>query len=486
MANLSVIKFDEINFIEKKALYDTIIKTLDFHKKYEVIDYNKVVKNDNYNEFDDLSDSNDSYDSCDSNNFSESDNFDIYNLYDLDYFTFCVIDKNNKNKIRAIFKNDKSSLDQILLMENTNWIDTLLAIINWVQLNEPNAQIITINFIFKMVHHKIIEKIMKDLFNAITVHDKYTPIFIISTKSFFKGNFNNDEKINIKAYEDYKCSKVVFNHTTNFKLLKYSRYLKKCKCMINRKIIIFENPICYNDSQLFEDIPIEVNFKVNNKTYFVNANKYWANKNTLRLNKLWREYETYYENNKRYYIIFGIELPKYENIYVGKIDKLNYEKRNKYCDNCYDSFLTNEMYDFSNFFEINKDIFKFEEKYVNNKKKFKSDKKCILTEVKQNNHITNVGSNYIIYEREFIKTKENIYKIGKTKQDNIKRLNQYPKGSILMIQKYVNNCDSIEKEIIKIFDSKFINRKDIGREYYEGNYDEMEKSFLNIIDSNKM
>jgi len=54
-----------------------------------------------------------------------------------------------------------------------------------------------------------------------------------------------------------------------------------------------------------------------------------------------------------------------------------------------------------------------------------------------------------------------------------------------MIQKHVTEGELIEKEIIKIFDKKFINRKDIGREYYEGNYDEMEKLFLNIIENNK-
>ena len=40
---------------------------------------------------------------------------------------------------------------------------------------------------------------------------------------------------------------------------------------------------------------------------------------------------------------------------------------------------------------------------------------------------------YLIKEREFIKTKEPIYKIGKTKQENLQRIKSYPNGSILLL-----------------------------------------------------
>ena len=40
---------------------------------------------------------------------------------------------------------------------------------------------------------------------------------------------------------------------------------------------------------------------------------------------------------------------------------------------------------------------------------------------------------YLIKEREFIKTKEKIYKIGKTKQENLQRIKSYPNGSILLL-----------------------------------------------------
>jgi hypothetical protein len=80
---------------------------------------------------------------------------------------------------------------------------------------------------------------------------------------------------------------------------------------------------------------------------------------------------------------------------------------------------------------------------------------------------------YLLIEREFIKTKENIFKIGKTKQLNNIRFSQYPKNSILLLQISCDNCDIFEKNLINIFKEKFINRKDIGNEYFQGDYIDM-------------
>ena len=41
---------------------------------------------------------------------------------------------------------------------------------------------------------------------------------------------------------------------------------------------------------------------------------------------------------------------------------------------------------------------------------------------------------YLLQEREFVKTKENIYKVGMTQKENYERFNQYPKGSVLLFQ----------------------------------------------------
>jgi hypothetical protein len=93
----------------------------------------------------------------------------------------------------------------------------------------------------------------------------------------------------------------------------------------------------------------------------------------------------------------------------------------------------------------------------------------------------NLNYIYLIKLREFIKTKENIYKIGKTKQENLSRVNSYPKGSILIIQIECDDCDKTEKELIKLFKEKYIHRKDIGNEYFEGLRKDMKKDISNYI-----
>ena len=82
---------------------------------------------------------------------------------------------------------------------------------------------------------------------------------------------------------------------------------------------------------------------------------------------------------------------------------------------------------------------------------------------------------YLLKLREFIKTNENIYKIGMTKKDNLTRFNQYPNGSMLLFQMICNDCNSLERNIIKLFvdDTNIIHRKDIGNEYFEGDYNYM-------------
>jgi len=87
---------------------------------------------------------------------------------------------------------------------------------------------------------------------------------------------------------------------------------------------------------------------------------------------------------------------------------------------------------------------------------------------------------YILKEREFIKTNEDIYKIGKTRQDNLGRFNNYPNGSSLYLQYFCNNSDFIELRIIDSFKENFIQRLDIGREYFEGNIDEMMNNIYHI------
>lgn len=86
---------------------------------------------------------------------------------------------------------------------------------------------------------------------------------------------------------------------------------------------------------------------------------------------------------------------------------------------------------------------------------------------------------YIMHEREFIKTSEPIYKIGKTTQTIEDRLKQYPNGTKLITWKNVENCHKTEQTIIKQFTEHFIHRTDIGNEYFEGTLERMLEVFNN-------
>jgi hypothetical protein len=88
---------------------------------------------------------------------------------------------------------------------------------------------------------------------------------------------------------------------------------------------------------------------------------------------------------------------------------------------------------------------------------------------------------YLLQEREFTKTKENVFKVGKTTKLNHERFNQYPKGSVLLFQMICSNCSDMESKVIKVFKDKFKLRKDIGNEYFEGDSDEMMDVIYNIL-----
>lgn len=86
------------------------------------------------------------------------------------------------------------------------------------------------------------------------------------------------------------------------------------------------------------------------------------------------------------------------------------------------------------------------------------------------------GHIYLIYEREFMRLGDNVYKIGRT--DNVKRrLTQYPKGSRLLFSIYTPDCLTAERELIRHFNGAYKHRGDIGREYFEGESHEM----INVI-----
>lgn len=87
---------------------------------------------------------------------------------------------------------------------------------------------------------------------------------------------------------------------------------------------------------------------------------------------------------------------------------------------------------------------------------------------------------YLVREREFIKTGEQIYKIGKTSQYGLTRFSQYPSGSELILHIQCSDCSIIEQMIMNSFTSKYKHMKDIGREYFEGDKLSMMSEIINL------
>jgi hypothetical protein len=88
---------------------------------------------------------------------------------------------------------------------------------------------------------------------------------------------------------------------------------------------------------------------------------------------------------------------------------------------------------------------------------------------------------YLLIEREFLKTNESIYKIGRTNQiPPLNRIQQYPKNSRLIFLINVDNSTTVEKIIKKelIMSPEIKQRTDIGHEYFEGDINLIKEIFL--------
>ena len=88
---------------------------------------------------------------------------------------------------------------------------------------------------------------------------------------------------------------------------------------------------------------------------------------------------------------------------------------------------------------------------------------------------------YLLIEREFLKSDCPIYKIGRSSQENDTRIKQYPKGSKLICLINVEDSKFMEKEMIHLFKHKYIQRKDIGIEYFEGKMEDMRREIFDMV-----
>ena len=88
---------------------------------------------------------------------------------------------------------------------------------------------------------------------------------------------------------------------------------------------------------------------------------------------------------------------------------------------------------------------------------------------------------YLLQTRESITNNEQVYKVGRTYQDELKRFNNYPKGSQLHLHISCLNSVEVERSIITDFNNLFQNVELYGKEYFKGNLLDMMKVILNNI-----
>lgn len=78
----------------------------------------------------------------------------------------------------------------------------------------------------------------------------------------------------------------------------------------------------------------------------------------------------------------------------------------------------------------------------------------------------------------------NIYKIGRTSQQEFRRFNGYPKNSELLLYIHVNDSHAIELELLTIFKEKYKQITSAGVEYFQGDVHEMVKDIVKIALNN--
>ena len=83
----------------------------------------------------------------------------------------------------------------------------------------------------------------------------------------------------------------------------------------------------------------------------------------------------------------------------------------------------------------------------------------------------------MIRTREYVDKNESVFKIGKTENELGLRLGQYGKGGevIFSIAGDAKKILGYEQQLINIFKSKFIQKLEIGTEYFEGDMKKMVK-----------
>ena len=93
------------------------------------------------------------------------------------------------------------------------------------------------------------------------------------------------------------------------------------------------------------------------------------------------------------------------------------------------------------------------------------------------------GYLYILQEREFFRSGEDVYKVGRTDRDVFERFKEYPKGSRLLFCQHVplDRVKDLEDEVKARFRRLFRARIDVGSESFVGQWHEMVDVVVDVV-----
>jgi hypothetical protein len=477
---MEIIQIDKCNISDDIIIYK-LKEWIDFHKSNKILDINNFEKNDN-KEYD--------YDINDYNIYTK--------IYENTTSKFQYIIKYNNELIGTAIIDIRYNATEIyiknlLLSNNNDWYDTIYNIINYY--NKDNNEYIYINFHDIMIHHPIINNIMK-YFNGVLLlefDDNY--YYVIKLKKY---NYQYDKKIQLEiiGYKDQKKQNIVLNHNSNIGVLftlksqydyplcnkyKPTKQLQDIHFRSEYNIILEKPIIDIYVGDIFIDFYIiyeNQKFKLNNnEPYDLRLNEMSKYSDTLTytsscINSL----KCYYNNCSCLYCKEQLNKFIKDNI---KLDKYYYgsSTSNYLLYNFIDDILKSSRYTKKCNYgrtTINK---------PNSKLNLLSLNILDLSYIYNNkiNTILNTEYNYIYLIQKYdVNLKKDLYKFGKTNRHFNERIKEHGREAKVLIILDVENCNIIETHILKVLrsDIKINERKDIGNEYF---YCDDKQYIINLI-----
>ena len=97
------------------------------------------------------------------------------------------------------------------------------------------------------------------------------------------------------------------------------------------------------------------------------------------------------------------------------------------------------------------------------------------------------GYLYVLQEREFLRSGEQVYKVGRTDRDVFDRFAEYSKGSMLLYCEHVplESVVRLEGEVLDVFRRRFRPRRDLGHESFAGPWEEMVDALREVLNADR-